>query len=111
MGLAIVGLIHGVGLQLCANVGLGVAIVYFGMRVFAGDYSAVKVFAILVILSYLGLTATNILNYGDFPAESRAAQMAVPRMLRGILFAGVYAWYYFLRSRTVEGFGGINRGS
>ena len=99
-GAAIVGLSHGVGMHLLANVVLGVAIVSFGARVFAGDYRAVRAFAGLAILHYLGITAINIWNYNDFPADSRAAQMAVPRMIRGVIFAGIYAWYYLLRRKT-----------
>lgn len=97
---AIIGLRHGIGLHLLGNVLLGVAIIYFGVRVFMGEYSAVRVFTALVILHYLGITATNLWNYNDFPPESRAAQMAVPRMIRGILFAGIYAWYYLLRKEA-----------
>ena len=81
-----------------------VSIVYFGVRVLTGDYSATRQFAILVALSYLGLTAANAWNINDFPAESRAAQMAIPRMIRGVLFAGVYIWYYLIRKKTPLGF-------
>jgi hypothetical protein len=104
MGLAIVAISHGLGPRLLGNVVLGAAIVYLGIRVFAGHYSSVRVFAILVILHYLAITATNLWNLDDFPAGSRAARMAVPRMLRGVVFAGVYAWYYLLRGKTAEGF-------
>ena len=97
VGIAIVGLLHEVNVFLLSNVAIGVAITYFGVRVFMGDYSAVKFFTILVILHYLSITATNIWNYSDFPHESRAAKMAVPRMIRGIFFAGIYAWYYLIR--------------
>lgn len=86
------------------NIGLSIAIVYFGVRVFMGDYSATKVFAILVALNYLGLTATNAWNMSDFPDDSRAAQMAIPRMIRGVLFAAVYIWYYLIRKQTAFGF-------
>jgi hypothetical protein len=103
-GIAIVGLIHGIGLPLLYNAVLGAAIVYFGIRVFLGDYSAVRIFAILVIIHYLGIIATNLWNSGNFPDESRAAQMAVPRMIRGVLFAGVFSWYFLFRRKTVVGF-------
>ncbi len=86
------------------NVGLSVAIVYFGVRVFAGDYSATKMFGILVALNYVGLTVTNAWNINDFPADSRAEQMAIPRMIRGVLFALVYVWYYVIRTKTAIGF-------
>ena len=86
------------------NVGLSVAIVYFGVRVFAGDYSATKMFAILVALNYVGLSVANAWNINDFPADSRAAQMAIPRMIRGVLFASVYVWYYLIRKKTAIGF-------
>jgi hypothetical protein len=108
VALATVGLFHGIGMHLLANIALGIAILYFGIRVFAGDYAAVKVFAALVILHYLGITATNMWNFDDFPAGSRAAQMAIPRMIRGVLFAGVYAWYFLLRRKTAEGFTATN---
>jgi hypothetical protein len=106
---AVVGLISGVGLHLAVNVVLGVAIAYLGARVFAGDYTAVKAFAILVILHYLGLTLTNAWNFDEFPVGSRAKQMAVSRMVRGVLFAGVYAWYYLIRRKTAEGFNPAQR--
>jgi hypothetical protein len=86
------------------NIGFSLGIVYFGVRVFAGDYSATKMFAILVALNYLGLTATNLWNINDFPADSRAAQMAIPRMIRGVLFASLYIWYYLVRKQTALGF-------
>ena len=89
-------------------IALGVAIVFFGVRVFAGDYSATKVFAILVVLNYLGLTAVNAWNISNVPEDNRAAQMAVPRMIRGmirgVLFASVYIWYYLIRKQTALGF-------
>jgi hypothetical protein len=103
-GLATVGFINGMGIHLIANMVLSTVIVYFGVRVFVGDYSAVRVFATLVVLYYLGITAANAWNYSDFPADSRAAQMAIPRMLRGVIFASLYAWYYLFRRKTVEGF-------
>jgi hypothetical protein len=78
-------------------------------RAYYVEYSAGRVFAVLVIIHYLGVTATNIWNYNDFPPESRAAQMAVPLILRGILFAGIYALYYLVRGKTVEGFGLTSR--
>ncbi len=53
-----------------------------------------KTFGLLVAVNYLGLTATNALNFNDFPEGSRAAQMAVSRMVREVLFASVYIWYY-----------------
>jgi hypothetical protein len=103
-GLAAFGLAHGIGSLLLLNVILGLAVAYFGARVFAGDYRAVKLFAALVILNYLGLTASNIMNFDDFPEGSRAQAMAIPRMIRGVIFASVYAWYYLLRRKTAEGF-------
>jgi hypothetical protein len=105
MALAIIGLTHGVGFFLLLNVLLGAAIVYFGVRVFVGDYAFVKIFAVLVILHYLGLMATNLWNVNEFPVDSRAAKMAIPRMIRGVLFAGVFAWYYLFRCRTAARFG------
>jgi hypothetical protein len=86
------------------NILIASAIVYFGIRVFAGDFTATKLFAILVALSYLGLTVTNLWHFNDYPSETRAAQMAVPRMIRGLLFAAVYIWYYLMRPRTAQGF-------
>lgn len=86
------------------NILLAAAIVFYGVRVFAGDYSATKIFGILVALNYLGLAATNLWNFSEYPDDSRAAQMAVPRMFRGVLFASVYLWYYLIRKRTVYGF-------
>src|SRR5690606_4536958 len=103
--LATIGLIHGAGIHLLANAMLGSVIIYFGARVFLGDYSVVKVFAIFVILHYLGITASNLWNYNHFPLESRAAQMAVPRMIRGALFAIAYAWYFLFRQKTAQRFG------
>jgi hypothetical protein len=85
-GIAAVGLFHGIGFHFIANVVLGLAIVFLGIRVFVGNYFAVKPFAILVIVHYLGMTAVNLWNNNDLPAESRAEQMAIPRMLRGVLF-------------------------
>ena len=86
------------------NIALGVGVVYFGGRVFVGDYSATKIFAVLVAVHYFGLTATNLWNVNEYPTDSRAAQMAVPRMIRGLLFASLYVWYYLIRRRTTDGF-------
>ena len=61
-------------------------------------------FAILVMIHYFGITATNLWNYDSFPAGSRAHEMAIPRMIRGALFGSVYCWYYLLRTKTREGF-------
>lgn len=104
--LLITGLAQGtVSISLAlGNLGYSLAIGYYGVRVFAGDYSATKEFAILVALNYLGLTVANAWYINDFPEGSRAAQMAVPRMIRGVLFACVYIWYYLIRKRTAFGF-------
>ncbi|XZE36075.1 hypothetical protein SH501x_001629 [Pirellulaceae bacterium SH501] len=85
-------------------ISLSVGIVYYGVRVFTGDYAAARIFGLLVAVSYLGLALSNALNFRDFPEGSRAAQMAVSRMIRGVLFAAVYVWYYWLRDSTVNGF-------
>jgi len=102
--LACIGLFHGMGLLLVYNVLLAATIVYFAVRVFLGDARAVYPFATLVMLHYFGVTLSNLVNQGNFPDGSRAAQMAVPRMIRGVLFGGVYAWYYLLRPKTRQGF-------
>lgn len=91
------------------NIALRIAIIYFGVRVFLGDYSATIAFALLVALNYLGLTTINVWSMNDLPPDSRATQMAIPRMIRGVLFASVYIWYYLLRTRTALGFVSVSR--
>ena len=94
-GLALVGLVSGaLPLHAVGNVVLGAAIVYFGVRVFSGDHSQAELFGLLVGISYWGLTFINFWNWGDFPPESRAAKMALPRMIRGVLFGTVYVVYF-----------------
>lgn len=107
--LMVTAVVNGVRSLLFAagNIAMSAAIVYYGIRVFAGDYSVARKFALLVAISYLGLTVANAWNLNDFPDDSRAAQMAVSRMIRGVLFASVYIWYYWLRKKTVEGFSTI----
>lgn len=107
---AVVGLANGINQSLLANVVLGLVIAYYGIRVFRGDYSATKVFAVLVAVYYLGMSATNLWFASEFPPESRAAQMAVPRTERGVLFAVIYVWYYLFRSKTAHGFCEADRG-
>jgi|GEM_PF-6919288 len=86
------------------TVALCFAIAYYGARVFLGDYSSVRTFMALVIIYYLGVAADNFVNMDTYPADSRAAKMAVPRIIRGFLFAGVYLWYYQIRAETAKGF-------
>jgi hypothetical protein len=31
--------------------------------------------------------------------------MAIPRMIRGVLFGSFYGWYYLIRRKTRAGFG------
>lgn len=102
--LASFALVRGLGIFLVGNIVFGGVIVFYGIRVFLGDARAVKVFGVLVMLHYFGVTLTNVLNYGDFPVDSRAHEMAVPRMIRGVLFGAFYAWYYLLRKKTRDGF-------
>lgn len=83
---------------------LTLAIIYFGLQVFAGRKTSIKPFAILVILYYLGVSYTNFSNRDNYPEGSHAAKMTTPRAVRGVLFAGVFAWYYLVRSRTREQF-------
>ena len=99
--IATIGLVNGaLSLQAVGNVVLGAAIVYSGTRVFSGDHSQAKVFGLLVGLSYFGLAFGNFWYWNDFPAESRAARMALPRMIRGILFGSVYVGYFSNLSHT-----------
>lgn len=79
---------------------LSSAVIYFGIKVFSGNVKSIKTFAIAVMLHYLGVAYTNISNRDNYPPGSRAAKMVTPRIVRGVLFAGVFGWYYLLRSRT-----------
>lgn len=102
--MGVLALCYGMGLIFAQNVILGGAIAYFAVRVFLGDRRALKPFAVLVVIHYFGVTLSNIWNYDSFPVDSRAYQMAVPRMVRGVLFGSFYAWYFLLRRKTKEGF-------
>ncbi len=80
------------------------AIIYFGLQVFCGRKGSIKTFAVLVILYYLGVSYTNFSNRDNYPEDSHAAKMTTPRIIRGVFFAGLFAWYYLVRARTREQF-------
>ena len=102
--LSIVGFINGAIELSIHNILLASAVIYFGARVFVGHRPSTRWFAVLVALHYFGLIATNFWYGDEFPPESRAAAMAVPRMIRGLLFGALYLWYYLIRKRTANGF-------
>jgi hypothetical protein len=83
---------------------LSSAIIYFGIQVFSGRKRSIKIFAILVMLHYLGVSYTNFSNRDNYPKGSHAATMTTPRIIRGVFFAGLFGWYYLLRTRTREQF-------
>lgn len=99
-----IALVKGIDLIFAQNVILGGAIVYFAVRVFRGDRRAVIALAVLVMIHYYGITLTNLWNQDSFQVGSRAHTMAIPRMIRGVLFGSFYGWYYLLRRKTKEGF-------
>jgi hypothetical protein len=101
---ATIGFAHGAIELPIANVLLALGVIMFGVRVFLGNWSAVTIFAVLVALHYFGLAATNYWYADAYPPGSRAAAMAMPRMIRGLMFGSVYLWYFLIRKRTRAGF-------
>jgi hypothetical protein len=83
---------------------LSAAVIYFGIRVFAGHKQSIRIFAVLVMMHYLGVAYTNYSNRDSFPSGSYTKKMTTPRIIRGFLFSGVFCWYYLLRQRTREQF-------
>lgn len=104
LSLAFLAMANGIKLQVLPSFLLSSAIVFLGVRVFRGNSKYLRAFAICVMLHYLGVTVSNIFSYDTYPIGSRAHQMAMARMIRGVLFASVYCWYYLLRKKTREGF-------
>ena len=102
--LAVAAIANGMGIHYAASITLSAAIMYYGFHVFRGDVRFIRVFAILVMLHYCGVTFANVLKFDSYPTDSRAYQMAIPRMIRGVLFGSFYGWYFLLRKKTREGF-------
>lgn len=104
LALLITAVSNGISVRLIPTLTLAVLVIYFGVRVLLGHARYVVPFALIVIVHYLGISVGNMLSYDSYPTDSRAYQMAIPRILRGILFAGVYCWYYLLRKKTRDAF-------
>jgi hypothetical protein len=104
IALSVTAIANGLGLQSAASLTLSASVVFYGIHVFRGEVRYIRVFAILVMLHYFGVSLANILNYSSYPEDTRAFQMAIPRIIRGVLFASFYGWYYFLRKKTRNGF-------
>lgn len=105
IGLAVTAMANGFGLQFAASILLSAGIVVYGVRVFLGEAKYIRIFAIFVMLHYFGVTLANLISYDSYPLDTRAYQMAIPRMIRGVLFGSCYGWYYIIRKRTRNGFG------
>ncbi len=104
LALLLTAFANGIAIRLIPTMTLALMLTYFGVRVFLGHTRYIVPFALAVIVHYLGISIGNILNYDSYPADSRAYQMAIPRVVRGILFAGVYCWYFLLRKKTRDAF-------
>ena len=101
--MATAAIANGMGPQFAASIILSSAVVFYGVHVFRGEVGSIRIFAVLVMLHYFGVTLTNLLNYDSFPTDSRAYQMAWPRRIRGVLFGSLYGWYYLVRKKTRNG--------
>lgn len=101
---ACIAVLRGLSIYFIFNIIFASVIVFIGIKVFLGESKYLKIFAILVMIHYFGIAFSNIREYDLFPKDSRAFKMAAPRMIRGVLFACFYGWYYLLRKKTREKF-------
>lgn len=97
--LAVVAIARGSRPFLLYSIVVSPAIVYFGARVFRGDPTVIKKLVGLVMLHYVGHTATYALHYGSF-----SPAVAFLQVVKGLAFAGIFCWYYLFRTKTWTGF-------
>lgn len=92
----------GLGLLLLTNLILASSIVYHGARVLFGDRRYIQTFGYLIVAHYVLLAFTNLTL--EAPEGTYAARMAGPRVVRNLIYAAVFGWYYLLREKTSAGF-------